>query len=315
MKRAKVAIAALGMLCIVPFFMKQLYSNNELQAAGTSFSLYEKVYIANNLYTVIGTDGSNVKLLMDGTTGTAQTWSNANSTAINFASTTNVGVLGNEILKNKYSLPLSTNLTAITTSNKLNAQVPSVGGDWWLGDGTSNNRNKFMTSDNRNNGTTTILKNEIIGGECKAANTTESGVKVTKAYTDEDTNDSIPTNTTELAISTTFNVGGTMTLYQGKSCTGSSFEQHAEKNETQKSKLYMEEGAFTEIKHDNILHSMLVPIYIYCNQVGAIKTDKDSTWTGAVPLDDCFDFPTPMKWSNTWQVNSFKLTKKLGQKL
>lgn len=318
MKRVKVAIAALGMLCIVPFFMKQIYSNNELQAAGTSFSLYEKVYIANNLYTVIGNDGSNVKLLMDGTTGTAQTWSNANSTAINFASITNVGVLGNEILKNKYSLPLSTNLTAITTSNKLNAQVPTVGGDWWLGDGTSNNRNKFMTSDNRNNGTTTITaaKQDQTTGECSSTTSTLTGEKLATTKTDDDLSVQVKTGRDAITVKGKADVGGDILIYTTSDCSGVAMTLAKQRVPAAETQLTLYRKGDTYFMNDSDVGMTddkrgLFYMYTIMKSFGVDLSKAGDKHSGEAHEGFCSVYNEPVIIDiNNFEVNSWKISKK-----
>lgn len=186
MKKIKILLSLVALLALMPVLF--VFMDQAIRAASTpSFSLYEKVHLANNTYTVIGTDGTNVKLLMDTTIGNAQTWANANTTATNFPSSTNVGVLGNEVLKNKYSLPLSTDLSPITASNTLNSGVPTITSDWWLGDASVNNRSKFMTKDNKNNGTKTLVTTtqDQTTGACGTSTKNETGVMVTNTKKEE----------------------------------------------------------------------------------------------------------------------------------
>lgn len=154
--------------------------NTTHAASAPSFSLYEKVHLANDTYTVIGNDGTNVKLLMDTTIGNALKWLDSKYAAINYPVVGTLGKTGSALLNNKTSLPTSSDLTSLTANNKLNASIPSVTGDWWLGDATVDNRNKFMTSDNRNNGTTTIntVTQDKTTGECEPSTITETGKKL-----------------------------------------------------------------------------------------------------------------------------------------
>lgn len=196
--------------------------NTTHAAAAPSFSLYEKVHLANDTYTVIGNDGTNVKLLMDKTIGNAQVWGTTASTIRNYPSASTLGGTGYGLLNWKLNLPASSDLTSVTANNKLNASIPSVTGDWWLGDVTVDNRNKFMTSDNRNDGTTTLTtaKQDQTTGECGSETSTLIGEKLTTKKTDKDLSANIKTGRDIITVKGKATVGGSIEAYTSSDCTG-----------------------------------------------------------------------------------------------
>lgn len=185
--------------------------NTTHAASAPSFSLYEKVHLANDTYTVIGNDGTNVKLLMDKTIGNAQVWGSTNSTIRNYPSESTMGRTGYGLLNWKLNLPTSSDLTSVTANNKLNASIPSVTGDWWLGDVTVDNRNKFMTSDNRNNGITSLIianQNQTTG-VCGSTTNTIYGEKLASQEIQPDLPVvNLPTGEKKLTLTGDFNMGG-----------------------------------------------------------------------------------------------------------
>lgn len=226
--KVKFGFCVVVLFVLVPSIMFIEHKMDSLHAAGTAptYSLYEKVHIANNTYTVIGT-GSNINLLMDTTIGSAQTWATANTTATNFPSAINIGILGNEVLKNKYSLPTSTNLSSTLSGTTLHANIPTVSNDWWLGDASSNNRSKFMTATNSNNGSKSLTSTTIDSttGACGTTSVNETGAMVTARNQEANKTANIWTKreaTATMAISGNANLSN-FAAYEGSSnCSGTS---------------------------------------------------------------------------------------------
>lgn len=302
MKRVKVAIAALGMLCIVPFFMKQIYSNNELQAAGTSFSLYEKVYIANNLYTVIGSDGSNVKLLMDGTTGGPQNRAGADIAIRDYTSAYYLGQLGYEVLSGKIKLPLSSDLAPITSANKLNTNIPAVAGDWWLGDATVNNRSKFMTSDNRDNGAKNLIQTaqDQTTGECGEETKTEYGIMPTTPKKDDDKSiEKLISEKVKVEITTDKTV--TVSYNTGDLCNGANFNVTSwNANSTVTGYYVIKDGIIETTSDSSTATSTSIkgnPAILFYNrfyQMERLGHEVNDTFNSVVDGDTCVPLKTPV---------------------
>lgn len=186
-----IGFVAIAMNTMEPFSYAFFGSGKKINALSNpkpSFNLYEKIMIDDTPYTIIS-DGSVIKMLSDTTEGNANAWTTANANIKNIFTDGNIGTLGGPIFRTAVSLPTSADLTANITGNTLNASVPKVNGNWWLGDISSNNRSKYMTSDNTNNGVNKITQSATITDNgngthsCGTTTANETGVFPTTAYT------------------------------------------------------------------------------------------------------------------------------------
>ncbi|MCI8541394.1 MAG: hypothetical protein HFE67_07810, partial [Erysipelotrichaceae bacterium] len=130
------------------------YFQNQLSAsvgATPTYSIGDTIYYAGNTYTYVGSDGANLLLLNNAAVASNQTWTNANTNAVNHKN--NLGNIGKTIVNSE--LPTTTTLQQAAASSggawALNNSIPKITIDWWLGDTELQKRNlaRFVSSQNK----------------------------------------------------------------------------------------------------------------------------------------------------------------------
>ncbi|NBJ65325.1 hypothetical protein D5266_09065, partial [bacterium c-19] len=178
----------ISILALVVISIPILNINNDKISAATNYAAGKKVYIGNDTYTVI--DSSTMTLLKNTATDTGEvTWNDAVTSLDTLAD--NYGELGSKAVSGKFTLPKTSDLTKVISSDQTSlVNIDAISTDWWLGDESVDNRSKFVGADtNSLISNSNILKN-VLNNEkniCILEQTlTEQGIKPTQAEKDDD---------------------------------------------------------------------------------------------------------------------------------
>lgn len=184
MKKYRLAFCALIFtILIVPVIAEFNNKNNTAISATTqgnrktSVSQYEKVILGNHTLTAI--DGS-LKFLSDNTIGNAITWSEANTAATNWKTTSGFTTREQAFITSK----LGSRADLPINSEILNSNIPTSTANWWLSDATLGDGTPKSFVD-KTNGVDTGYKRPIganIGGVCGTSQGIALGGLNTVAY-------------------------------------------------------------------------------------------------------------------------------------
>ena len=164
-------------------------TNNDKMKAASNYSSGDKVFIGNDSYTVI--DPNTMTLLKDSVTDAGDvTWNDAVKSLTNLAG--NYGELGSKAVSNHFSLPTTTDLSAVTNSgNTALVNIDPITNDWWLGDESVDNRSKFVGANTNSLVTNVSIIKNVLDTTAHVCNenqsVTEEGIKPTETGNDPDT--------------------------------------------------------------------------------------------------------------------------------
>lgn len=177
-------------ISIFVLFSVTMYVTKEEEriSANTSstptFSAYEKVKLGSQTFTLISADPTSIKLLSDTASETGIPWNEAQTSLETYSQS--FGTIGSPILMDRISQPTSADLTTHLSGSVLNSSIPLISSNWWLGDASLDNRSKYMTAANKNDGSN-VVKESLINndGTCAIEEKTETGILPTTDYVSE----------------------------------------------------------------------------------------------------------------------------------
>lgn len=162
-------------------------TNNTLRAESASFStspsfsLYNKVKLADKDFTVIKT-GATLELLSTASAGDELTWDEAVNEITQYQKT--FGTLGNSYVSN-VSMPSSIDFSSLMKGTFLNDNIPKLSTDWWLGDASKDNRSTFIDENNNTEKEISYDRSESDGDSCIVNSKIEKGMKPTTNKDDD----------------------------------------------------------------------------------------------------------------------------------
>ncbi len=217
MKKIGYLISIFALVVIsIPIFN----TNNDKISAATNYAAGKKVYVGNDTYTVI--DSNTMTLLKNTATDAGEvTWNDAVTSLDTLAD--NYGELGSKAVSGKFTLPKTSDLTNVISSDQTSlVNIDAINSDWWLGDESVDNRSKFVGA-NTNSLVTdvSIVKNVVDTNNYVCLNNqtvTEQGIKPTRTEADKVTNDVFQLEAPLIDIRSDY--FGAMN-YREKNCQGS----------------------------------------------------------------------------------------------
>ncbi len=210
----------ISILALVVISIPILNINNDKISAATNYAAGKKVYVGNDTYTVI--DSSTMTLLKNTATDAGEvTWNDAVASLDTLAD--NYGELGSKAVSGKFTLPKTSDLTNVISSDQTSlVNIDAISTDWWLGDESVDNRSKFVGADTNSLVTdVSIVKNVVDTNNYVCLNdqtVTEQGIKPTRTEADKVTTDVFQLEAPIIDIRSDY--FGAMN-YREKNCQGS----------------------------------------------------------------------------------------------
>ncbi|NBJ65426.1 hypothetical protein D5266_09610, partial [bacterium c-19] len=209
----------ISILALVVISIPILNINNDKISAATNYAAGKKVYVGNDTYTVI--DSGTMTLLKNTATDAGEvTWNDAVASLDTLAD--NYGELGSKAVSGKFTLPKTSDLTKVISSDQTSlVNIDAISTDWWLGDESVDNRSKFVGADTNSLVTdVSIVKNVVDTNNYVCLNdqtVTEQGIKPTRTEADKVTNDVFQLEAPQIDIRS--NYFGAFS-YNQKNCQG-----------------------------------------------------------------------------------------------
>ena len=207
----------ISIFALVVISIPILNINNDKISAATNYETGKKVYIGNDTYTVI--DSSTMTLLKNTATDAGEvTWNDAVASLDTLAD--NYGELGSKAVSGKFTLPKTSDLTNVISSDQTSlVNIDAISTDWWLGDESVDNRSKFVGADTNSLVTdVSIVKNVVDTNSYVCLNdqtVTEQGIKPTTTKADKIKTETFQLPSPILKVS----VVGNVVLFQDNECT------------------------------------------------------------------------------------------------